>query len=716
MEQQENQRPQEQGQNGNNNKGKRFKFNINLIYIAILAIIIYLQFTSNGFWQQKSFNTTLYKLEQMLIKNDVSKIIVVNKEFAEIFIKTQSVYSDSAYKQLREEDGFSNKKFYIYKFLSVDNFEKEFKQIQVKAREENPTLTEQNQIELTPETRTSFWDGWGSFIWIGLMIFIFIMIFRSASSAMGGGMGGGGSGGIFSFGKSKAQLYDKDTKVAVTFKDVAGLEEAKIEIMEIVDFLKNPKRYTDLGGKIPKGALLVGPPGTGKTLLAKAVAGEAKVPFFSISGSDFVEMFVGVGASRVRDLFRRAKEKAPCIIFIDEIDAIGRARGKNVFTGGNDERESTLNQLLTEMDGFGTNSGVIMLAATNRADVLDNALLRAGRFDRQIHVELPDLDERKSIFEVHLKPIRKADDIDLDFLSKQTPGFSGADIANVCNEAALIAARNNHKNVGRQDFLDAIDRIVGGLERRSKIITKEEKTVIAYHEAGHAAVSWMLKHANPLVKVTIVPRGKSLGAAWYLPEERQITTIEQMLDEMTATLGGRASEEVVFGLPSTGALNDLERVTKQAYSMVVYYGMNKEIGTLSYYDSTGQQEYMFGKPYSEKTAETIDEQVRKMIDMCYENAKRILRENRQKLDELAGILREKEVIFKDDVEHIFGPRPFSKSEGEIAAEKAKPASNTKQDTEQDTKQQAEQTKQAEQTEQEAEQAEQRDKIDKDAKQ
>jgi cell division protease FtsH len=670
MEQQGNQRPQPQGQNNGNKGGKRFRFNMNLIYIAIVAVIIYLQFTSNGFWQPKSFNTTLYKLEQMLVKNDVSKIIVVNKEFAEIYIKTQSVYADSTYKQLREEDGFSNKKFYIYKFLSADNFEKEFNRIQEEAREKNPALTEQNQIELTPEIRTSFWDGWGSFIWIGMMILIFIMIFRSASSAMGGGAGGGG--GIFSFGKSKAQLYDKDTKVAVTFKDVAGLEEAKVEIMEIVDFLKNPKRYTDLGGKIPKGALLVGPPGTGKTLLAKAVAGEAKVPFFSISGSDFVEMFVGVGASRVRDLFRRAKEKAPCIIFIDEIDAIGRARGKNVFTGGNDERESTLNQLLTEMDGFGTNSGVIMLAATNRADVLDSALLRAGRFDRQIHVELPDLEERKAIFGVHLKPIKKSDDIDLDFLSKQTPGFSGADIANVCNEAALIAARNNHKNVGRQDFLDAIDRIVGGLERRSKIITKEEKNVISYHEAGHAAVSWMLKHANPLVKVTIVPRGKSLGAAWYLPEERQITTIEQMLDEMTATLGGRASEEVVFGQPSTGALNDLERVTKQAYSMIVYYGMNKEIGTLSYYDSTGQQEYSFGKPYSEKTAETIDVQVRKMVEMCYENAKKILRENREKLDKLANILCEREVIFRDDVEHIFGPRPFSKSQGDIAADQAKP--------------------------------------------
>ncbi|MDR1973682.1 MAG: ATP-dependent zinc metalloprotease FtsH [Bacteroidales bacterium] len=663
-----NQQPNNPQQNPNN-KGKRFKFNINLIYLAVLAVIIYLQFTSNGFWQPKSFDTTLYKMEQMLIKNDVSKIIVVNKEFAEIYIKTESVYGDSSYKQLREEDGMSNRKHYIHKFLSVDNFQKDFEKIQEKARAENPEITLQNQVELTPETRTSFWDGWGTFIWIGLMIFLFIMIFRSAGSVMGGA-----GGGVFNFGKSKAQLYDKDTKVAITFKDVAGLEEAKVEIMEIVDFLKNPKRYTDLGGKIPKGALLVGPPGTGKTLLAKAVAGEAKVPFFSISGSDFVEMFVGVGASRVRDLFRRAKEKAPCIIFIDEIDAIGRARGKNVFTGGNDERESTLNQLLTEMDGFGTNSGVIMLAATNRADVLDSALMRAGRFDRQIHVELPDLEERSAIFEVHLQPIKKADDIDLGFLSKQTPGFSGADIANVCNEAALIAARKNHTDVGRQDFLDAIDRIVGGLERRSKIITKEEKNVIAYHEAGHAAVSWMLKHANPLVKVTIVPRGKSLGAAWYLPEERQITTIEQMLDEMTATLGGRASEEVVFGVPSTGALNDLERVTKQAYSMVVYYGMNKEIGTLSYYDSTGQQEYMMGKPYSEKTAETIDFQVRTMIEKCYQNAKEILTTNREKLDKLAEILREREVIFRDDVEHIFGPRPFQTA-SDVVADNARPTSD-----------------------------------------
>jgi cell division protease FtsH len=471
-----------------------------------------------------------------------------------------------------------------------------------------------------------------------------------------GGAGGGGQ--IFNIGKSKAQLFDKDTHVNINFNDVAGLEEAKVEIMEIVDFLKNPKKYTTLGGKIPKGALLVGPPGTGKTLLAKAVAGEAKVPFFSLSGSDFVEMFVGVGASRVRDLFKQAKEKSPCIIFIDEIDAIGRARGKNQFTGANDERENTLNQLLTEMDGFATNAGVIILAATNRADVLDRALLRAGRFDRQIHVELPDLEERKAIFKVHMKPLKLNDSVDVNFLSKQTPGFSGADIANVCNESALIAARRNKSEIGKQDFMDAIDRIVGGLEKRNKIISPQEKKVIAFHESGHAAVSWLLEHAHPLVKVTIVPRGKALGAAWYLPEERQITTYEQMLDELTATLGGRAAEEVVFGKISTGALNDLEKVTKQAFAMVAYFGLNKTIGNVSYYDSSGQSEYSFNKPFSEATAQTIDAEISKMIEEAYERAKDILMANRDKLDQLAAILLKKEVIFREDLEHIFGKRPF----------------------------------------------------------
>ncbi|MEG1910542.1 MAG: ATP-dependent zinc metalloprotease FtsH, partial [Bacteroidales bacterium] len=436
----------------------------------------------------------------------------------------------------------------------------------------------------------SFWDDGMGFLWPILLLVVMWVVFARMMNRGGGG-GAGGAGGMFNFGKSKAQLFDKDTSVNITFNEVAGLEEAKVEIMEIVDFLKNPKRYTDLGGKIPKGALLVGPPGTGKTLLAKAVAGEAKVPFFSMSGSDFVEMFVGVGASRVRDLFRLAKEKAPCIIFIDEIDAIGRARGKNAFSGSNDERENTLNQLLTEMDGFGTNSGVIILAATNRADVLDRALMRAGRFDRQIHVELPDLEERKAIFNVHLKPLKKGADVDNEFLAKQTPGFSGADIANVCNEAALIAARRSKACVEKQDFLDAVDRIVGGLEKRSKVITSHEKKVIAYHEAGHASISWLLEYAHPLVKVTIVPRGKSLGAAWYLPEERQITTFEQMYDEMTSALGGRAAEQVVFGKVSTGALNDLEKVTKQSFAMVAFYGMNDTIGNLSYYDSSGQQEF-----------------------------------------------------------------------------------------------------------------------------
>jgi cell division protease FtsH len=469
-------------------------------------------------------------------------------------------------------------------------------------------------------------------------------------------MRGGGSGGIFNIGKSKAKLFDEKGQMSVSFKDVAGLEGAKYEVEEIVDFLKNPKKYTELGGKIPKGALLVGPPGTGKTLLAKAVAGEAKVPFFSLSGSDFVEMFVGVGASRVRDLFKTAKEKAPCIIFIDEIDAIGRARGKNVLSGANDERENTLNQLLTEMDGFSSNTGVIILAATNRADVLDRALLRAGRFDRQIHVELPNLNERKEIFEVHVRPLKLGSDVDLEFFAKQTPGFSGADIANVCNEAALIAARTAKKEINKEDFLAAIDRIVGGLEKRGSLISPEEKKVIAFHEAGHASVSWLLKHAAPLLKVTIVPRGKSLGAAWYLPEERHITTYEQFFDEMTAILGGRAAEEVIFGTISTGALSDLERVSKQAYAMVVYYGLNKKIGNVSYYDSTGQSEYSFNKPYSEQTAQTIDDEIHNIIEAAYDKAKEILHAHIEQLTQLANQLLEQEVLFAEDLEKIFGKR------------------------------------------------------------
>lgn len=498
---------------------------------------------------------------------------------------------------------------------------------------------------------------WNILIWVLIFGALWYFMFRRI-----GGAGGGPGGQIFNIGKSRAKLFDENDKVRVTFKDVAGLEGAKEEVEEIVEFLKNPEKYTKLGGKIPKGALLVGPPGTGKTLLAKAVAGEAKAPFFSLSGSDFVEMFVGVGASRVRDLFKNAKDKAPAIIFIDEIDAIGRARGKNSFTGGNDERENTLNQLLTEMDGFGTDTNVIVLAATNRADVLDKALMRAGRFDRLIHVDLPELNERKEIFDVHLKPLKLGTDIDSNFLAKQTPGFSGADIANVCNESALVAARKNKSEIGKQDFLDAVDRIVGGLEKKNKLIKPKEKRRIAYHEAGHATIGWLLPHASPLVKVTIVPRGKSLGAAWYLPEERQITTTEQMLDEIAATMGGRAAEKVVFGDISTGALSDLERVTKQASAMVSIYGLNNKIGNISYYDSTGQSEYGFSKPYSEETAKTIDEEVSKLIENEYERAKNLLDENRDKLDRLASKLLEKEVIFREDMVEIFGERKFEDNE------------------------------------------------------
>lgn len=521
--------------------------------------------------------------------------------------------------------------------------------------------TEQNyDIEVRFDTTSEMWGILLTFLPFLLLIVFWIWMMRR----MQGGAGGGAGGGVFSVGKSKAQLFDKDASQKVTFRDVAGLSEAKEEVQEIVEFLKNPGNYTTLGGKIPKGALLVGPPGTGKTLLAKAVAGEANVPFFSISGSDFVEMFVGVGASRVRDLFRQAKEKAPCIVFIDEIDAVGRARGKNANFGSNDERENTLNQLLTEMDGFGSNSGVIILAATNRADVLDKALMRAGRFDRQIYVELPDLNDRKEIFKVHLRPIKIDESIDLDFLARQTPGFSGADIANVCNEAALIAARRKKKFVQKSDFMDAVDRIVGGLEKKNKIITQHEKRSIAIHEAGHATLSWFLEHANPLVKVTIVPRGKALGAAWYLPEERQITTKEQMLDEMCALLGGRAAEELFIGQISSGAMNDLERVTKQAYAMITYMGMSEKLPNLSYYDSTGQ-EYTFSKPYSEDTAKLIDSEVKAMIAQQYERAKQILSEHAEGHTKLAGILLEREIIYADDLEHIFGKRQWVSRSQEI---------------------------------------------------
>ena len=635
-------------------KSDKPKFNFYWIY-GIVAVIFLALSLSN--LEGKSEDVEWGILKKMLAEEDVEKILVVNKEEAEIFIKKDRL-EKSRYTDLNEEGKLGTAPHYTYTIGSFDTF---------KADVEKAQEGIANPIYLKPVTRTN-WSGdiLGYILPLLILIVVWIVIMRMMSR------GGPGGGQIFSIGKSKAQLYDKETAVNVNFNDVAGLEEAKVEIMEIVDFLKEPEKYTNLGGKIPKGALLVGPPGTGKTLLAKAVAGEAKVPFFSISGSDFVEMFVGVGASRVRDLFKQAKEKAPCIIFIDEIDAIGRARGKNPMTGGNDERENTLNQLLTEMDGFQTNTGVIILAATNRADILDRALLRAGRFDRQIHVELPDLEERNAIFNVHAKPIKIVKNLDLRFLAKQTPGFSGADIANVCNEAALIAARRNKKSVGKQDFMDAIDRIIGGLEKRNKIITASEKKVIAYHEAGHAAVGWMTEHAHPLVKVTIVPRGKALGAAWYLPEERQITTYEQMFDELTATMGGRASEKVHFGKISTGALNDLEKATKQAFNMVVYFGLNEKIGNISFYDSSGQQEYSFHKPYSEKTAQIIDEEVSKLVEDAYQRAISIVKDNIEKVEELGRALLEKEVIFKEDLEIIFGQRPYEeekiKMEKEAEAE------------------------------------------------
>ena len=624
----------------------RPKFNVYWIYGIIGLAIIGTYFLNLGSGVEEITRQRFEK--EMLQSYDVQKIIIVNKERVEVYIKPDRLASGK-YKD-QEGKGFSpipktGPQFY-FTIGSVEVFEQ-----QLQGAMQN--FPEEERIPVSYETkRNLFGEMFGWLLPILLLVAVWLFIFRRMSS----GSGGGAAGNIFNVGKSKARIFDKDSHVKIDFKDVAGLEEAKMEIKEIVDFLKNPSKYTELGGKIPKGALLVGPPGTGKTLLAKAVAGEANVPFFSISGSDFVEMFVGVGASRVRDLFKQAKEKAPCIVFIDEIDAVGRARGKNSNFGANDERENTLNQLLTEMDGFDTNTGVIILAATNRADVLDRALLRAGRFDRQIHVELPDLKERKEIFKVHLRPLKLQKNLDVDFLAKQTPGFSGADIANVCNEAALIAARGNKKSVGKQDFLDAVDRIVGGLEKKNKIITLEEKRTIAFHEAGHATTSWLLEHANPLVKVTIIPRGKALGAAWYLPEERQITTTEQLLDELCSALGGRASEELNFNKISTGALNDLEKVTKQAYAMVSYFGMSDKVGNLSFYDSTGQGEYAFNKPYSEKTAEVIDEEVNRIIIEQYERAKKTLRDNMDGLITLANQLLEKEVIFSEDVEKIFGPR------------------------------------------------------------
>src|ERR1700757_192145 len=628
-------------------------FNFYWIYAIIIIVLISITLLGDaGFGGgTRKVNETFFE-QNMLAKGDVTSITIVNEKTVEIRVNPDSLtlFRYSKY-NITNPKSIQGPQFVLQGNIpSVDKFLDKVHAVQEKAG-----IAEDKMISPTREDRTE-WGEYFGWIWpIVLMIVVWMFIMRRMN-------GGAGGGQIFNIGKSKAVLFDKDINVNITFSDVAGLEGAKVEIKEIVDFLKTPKKYTDLGAKIPKGALLVGPPGTGKTLLAKAVAGEAKVPFFSLSGSDFVEMFVGVGASRVRDLFRQAKEKAPCIIFIDEIDAIGRARGKSPMTGANDERESTLNQLLTEMDGFGSNSGVIILAATNRADILDKALMRAGRFDRQIHVDLPDLNERKEIFLVHLKPLKLDKNLDIDFLAKQTPGFSGADIANICNEAALIAARNDKKFVEKQDFLDAVDRIIAGLEKKNKIITPQEKRVIAFHEAGHATVSWMLEHASPLVKVTIVPRGRSLGAAWYLPEERQLNTMDQIFDEMCAALGGRAAEEIMFGRVSTGALSDLEKITKQAFASVVYYGLNDKIGNVSYYDSSGQQEYQFGKPYSEHTAQTIDEEIKKLIDKAYVKTKELLTEHKAKLTLLAEKLLEKEVIFRDDLELIFGKRPFDKEE------------------------------------------------------
>ncbi|MCD4697097.1 MAG: ATP-dependent zinc metalloprotease FtsH [Bacteroidales bacterium] len=639
------------------------KFNFYWVYGIIAVLFIALTFTN---WGGGVKEIDWGELKEMLRRQEIEKIIVVNREDAEIYIKKE-ILSDSKYDEVRDQGYQGSGPHYLYMIGSYDTFKEDI---------ENAQESISEPIYLKNVKR----QNWSNDIlgWVIPLVFIvvvWIVIMRMMSR------GGAGGAQIFNIGKSKAQLYDKEKAVNVNFTDVAGLVEAKVEVMEIVDFLKNPTKYTSLGGKIPKGALLVGPPGTGKTLLAKAVAGEAQVPFFSISGSDFVEMFVGVGASRVRDLFKQAKEKAPCIIFIDEIDAIGRARGKNPLTGANDERENTLNQLLTEMDGFQSNTGVIILAATNRADILDRALLRAGRFDRQIHVELPDLIERKDIFNVHTKPLKLDKKVNLDFLAKQTPGFSGADIANVCNESALIAARKDKKNIENQDFLDAVDRIIGGLEKKNKIISAAEKKVIAYHEAGHAGVSWLTDHANPLVKVTIVPRGKSLGAAWYLPEERQITTYEQMFDELTATLGGRASEEVNFGKISTGALNDLEKVTKQAFNMVVYFGLNDKVGNISYYDSTGQQEYSFHKPYSEKTAQIIDEEISKLVEDAYKRAVIIVKENKDKVEILAMKLLEKEVIFTEDMLEIFGDRPYDEEKEKIEKEAEEEVKKLKENNE-----------------------------------
>ncbi|MFN6178199.1 MAG: ATP-dependent zinc metalloprotease FtsH [Flavobacteriales bacterium] len=661
----------ERNENNGKERPKR-SFNFYWIYGIIILVILSINlFNYTG--GVVPIDPTEY--QKMLDAGDVDRIVVVNEQQVRVYIKKDRLAQPPHKDKIK--DSFSGPNtvgpHYVFNIGTADLL-----------KDRLVEGAESHGVGYRYETQ----DNWGREIlnWVlffGIMIAIWMFVMRR----IGGGGGPGGQ--IFNIGKSRAQVFEGGKSTNVTFNDVAGLAEAKEELQEIVDFLKTPKKYTDLGAKIPKGALLVGPPGTGKTLLAKAIAGEANVPFFSLSGSDFVEMFVGVGASRVRDLFKQAKEKAPSIIFIDEIDAIGRARGRSVSMGANDERENTLNQLLTEMDGFGTNSGVILIGATNRADVLDRALLRPGLFDRQIFVDMPDLNERVAILKVHLKPLKLDTAIDVEFLARQTPGFSGADLANICNEAALIAARKKKKQVEKQDFLDAVDRVVGGLEKKNKIITAGEKSVIAYHEAGHATVSWLVEHASPLVKVTIVPRGRSLGAAWYLPDERHLTTAEQMNDEIAAALGGRAAEEVMFGKVSTGALSDLEKVTKQAYAMVTMYGLNDKVGNISFYDSTGQQEYNFGKPYSEKTAETIDHEVSGIVESQYERAKHILRENKEKLTALATQLLEKEVIFKEDLEKIFGKRPFDKPEEAITpavngsnghADKAPEATTAQQDT------------------------------------
>jgi len=613
---------------------------------VLLVGLLAMQFMNLG---ESPVKTEWAAVEEMLAAGDVEKIVVINDKTARITLRNGVV------EEYRTKPGMKNIPAVGYQFtLNVGNPDI--------LRNDLERVADKYGVEVpTPgyEYETNVWVEILSFLPYLLLILFMFMMFRSAAR------GPGGQSGVMNVGKAKAQMFDKNSTNRITFKDVAGLEEAKVEIMEIVDFLRKPEKYRELGGKIPKGALLVGPPGTGKTLLAKAVAGEANVPFFSISGSDFVEMFVGVGASRVRDLFQQAKEKAPCIVFIDEIDAIGRARGKNAGFSGNDERENTLNQLLTEMDGFATNAGVIVLAATNRVDILDKALMRAGRFDRQIDVGLPELKEREAIFGVHMRKLKLADDVDREFLAKQTPGFSGADIANVCNEAALIAARHDKKAIDKEDFLAAVDRIIGGLEKKSKVITPDEKRTIAYHEAGHATVSWLLHHANPLVKVTIIPRGRALGAAWYLPEERQITTTEQLMHEVAALLGGRASEQLTFDKVSTGALNDLERATKMTYAMVSYYGMSDKVGNRSYYDSTGASDYSFSKPYSEQTAQLIDTEAKELLDKAYAMATEVLTTHREGLVELAELLLEREVVFAEDVERIFGPRP---NKGEVKGE------------------------------------------------